>query len=186
MLSQAITGVTGHGREVGPRLQAACSTLAYGLLGVNGIDVLVHRGAKSQAGQQQSWTARVMAHDGGRWLVGLVGLIVIVVGLVQAWRGVRRQFAENFRLHQLSRGNRRLVVVLGTVGTIGRGLVFALIGWFVLLAAINYDPGKARGLDGALRQVAQSGLGRFWVGLAAVGLIVFALFGYTEAAWRRT
>ena len=52
--------------------------------------------------------------------------------------------------------SRRIVWILGTVGTTARGVVFALTGYFVVQAAWNYEPQKARGLDGALRTVANS------------------------------
>jgi hypothetical protein len=77
--------------------------------------------------------------------------------------------------------------VLGTVGTTARGVVFGLTGFFLIRAAWDYDPSKARGLDGALRQtVADSETGRWLVAAMAIGLIAFGLYGYAEAAWRRT
>ena len=63
------------------------------------------------------------------------------------------------------------------------GVVFALTGFFLVRAAWDYDPNKARGLDGALRQtVADSDPGRMLVGVVAVGLVAFGLYCYAEAA----
>ena len=45
------------------------------------------------------------------------------------------------------------------VGTIARGVVFAIAGALVLDAAITYDPAKSAGLDGALRTLADRAYG---------------------------
>ena len=73
---------------------------------------------------------------------------------------------------------------LGQVGSTGRGAVFALAGVLVVDAARTFDPGKARGLDGAIRTLMDQPYGRWLVGLAAVGLLAFGLFGLTEARYR--
>ena len=39
---------------------------------------------------------------------------------------------------------------LGVFGHLARMVVFGLIGYFLIKAAIDYDPDKAVGLDGAL------------------------------------
>jgi hypothetical protein len=66
-------------------------------------------------------------------------------------------------------------------------VAFALTGFFLVRAAWDYDPKKARGLDGALRTtVADSNTGRWLIGVVAIGMIAFGLYGYAEAAWRRT
>ena len=143
--------------------------------------------AKSQAGQQQQLTTRVMQHSAGRWLVGIAGVVVIGVGLALMYEGIRRKFKKYFALADMPAGSRRIVWFLGTFGTTARGVVFALTGFFLVRAAWDYDPSKARGLDGALRRtVADSDLGRTLVGVVAVGLIAFGLYCYAEAAWRRT
>jgi hypothetical protein len=72
------------------------------------------------------------------------------------------------------------------VGTVARGVVFALAGIFVVQAARDYDPKKASGLDGALRSLRDTSAGPWLLILAAVGLILFGIYGFAEARWRRT
>jgi hypothetical protein len=109
-----------------------------------------------------------------------------VIGLVLVVEGVMLRFKKYFKLAEMPVVARRIVWVLGTIGTTARGLVFALTGFFVVKAAWDYDPKNARGLDVALRQLAASDHGRLWVGFVAAGLIAFGLYGYCEALWRRT
>jgi hypothetical protein len=126
-----------------------------------------------------TWTARLMQEGWGRWLVGAVGIGIVVGGL---WL-VRRGFNEKFRKHL-----ERLtpwVVRLGVIGHVGRGLAFAFIGGFVVRAAVRFDPNEPIGLDEALRDLASSGWGRVVAIGVAVGLGAFGLFSIAEAKDRR-
>jgi hypothetical protein len=188
--SEVAFGVVGKGaksRDLVPRLQSLIRGVIYSGLAFSAFNLLLHARSKSQASRQQLLTTKVMQHTAGRWLVGIAGLVVIGVGLGLIYEGVARKFKDHFALSDMPTGSRRIVWFLGTFGTTARGVVFGLAGYFLLQAALDYDPKKARGLDGALRRtVAESDLGRVLVGVCAIGLIAFGLYGYAEAAWRRT
>ena len=171
--------------QVGTRLKSFFRGCVYAVLAYTAVDVLLHS-SRSQANQQQLWSAKVMSHQGGRWLVGIIGLVVLIIGAALVYEGVRRKFKKDFKLAEMPTSARRLVWILGTIGTTARGVVFGLTGFFLIQAAWHYDSSKARGLDGALRRLAESQGGRLWVAAAGIGLIAFGLFGYAEAAWRRT
>jgi hypothetical protein len=141
---------------------------------------------QSQSQQQATMTARVMRHDGGRWLVGLIGLVVIVVGLMLIVEGARKKFTKQLQMNELTGRKRGVVVRAGMIGNIARGLVFALAGVLVIDAAVTYDPGKSTGLDGALRTLADRSYGPWVLGVLAAGLIVFGLYGLAEARWAKT
>jgi hypothetical protein len=64
-------------------------------------------------------------------------------------------------------------------------VVFAMIGWFVIKAALDYGPKEAVGLDGTLAKLSQSSLGPVALGLVAAGLIGFGLFSIADARYRR-
>jgi len=184
--SEAAFGVVGQGRKKGPRIQSFFRGCIYAFFTATADNLLLHSRVQSQANEQQLWTTRALRHSGGRWAVGAVGVIVMIVGLALVVEGVRRKFKRYFALSDMPPFSRRIVWILGTVGTTARGIVFMLAGFFVTRAAWTYDPKQARGIDGALKQLADSNGGRVWVGAIAVGLIAFSLYGYCEAAWRRT
>ncbi len=184
--SEAAFGVVGEGRKAGPRVQSFVRGCIYAFFAFSAFKLLAHSPGKSQTSQQQDWTAKTMAHSGGRLLVGIVGVVVIIVGLELIREGITKKFEKYLAMQNMSPGTRRLVELLGVVGTTARGAVFALTGIFVLRAALTYDTSKARGLDGALRSLAAGSGGPLLLGAAAVGLIVFGIYGYAEAIWRRT
>jgi hypothetical protein len=184
--SEAAFGVVGEGRKLGPRVQSFVRGCIYAFFALTAFKLLTHSPGKSQARQQQDWTAKTMAHSGGRLLVGLIGAVVIIVGLVLVREGFTRKFEKYLELRGLSVHTQRLIVLLGVVGTVARGAVFTLVGIFVVRAAMTYDASKARGLDGALRSLAAATGGPLLLTVVAVGLIVFGIYGYVEAIWRRT
>ena len=183
-LSEAAFGVTGEGRKVMPRVQSLVRGLVYAGLAVVAVELLL--GSRTpQSTQQRDLTAQVMQHPGGRLFVGLMGAAVAVTGLVLAWQGLRAQFMKYFPQGALSPGVRKTALVLGRVGNVGRGLVFALAGVLVVSAAWTYDPGKAGGLDAALKTLRDQPYGGLLLALVALGLIAFGVYGLIEARYRR-
>jgi uncharacterized integral membrane protein len=183
-LSEAVFGVTGTPNSAGPRLTSLGRAVIYA--GFAYLTFTVISGTQhSQSRQQQDMTATAMQHAAGRWLVGIVGLIVVVIGLVMVGQGVRRTFMKYLQVSQMSPRTRRVVELLGVVGTIARGLVFALAGVLVIDAAITHRASESGGLDKALLTLRNQPFGEFLMLLAALGLAVFGIYGLCEARWRR-
>ncbi|MFN2518866.1 MAG: DUF1206 domain-containing protein [Jatrophihabitantaceae bacterium] len=184
--SEAAFGVVGEAGKKGPRVQSFVRGTIYAIFAVSAFGLVTHAHQQSQVHQQQTLTARVMLHPLGRWAVGIVGVIVVIVGVVQVVEGFTHKFEKYLDLDRMSPATRRTVTFLGTVGTAARGVVFVLAGIFVVRAAYDFDPQKARGLDGALRSLAGTSAGPWLLGAAALGLVAFGLYCYAEAKWRRT
>jgi hypothetical protein len=182
--SEAIWGVAGEGKGAGARVKSGFRGAVYAFFALTTVSVL-HGSGSSQATTQQDASARVMRHTGGRWVVGIVGAIVVIVGLSLIVEGLRRKFLKTLRTDEMSRPTRSTVTALGVIGTTARGVVFALAGWLVVDAAKTFDPAKARGLDKALRTLRDQNYGATLLGLAAAGLIIFGVYGVCEARWHR-
>ena len=85
----------------------------------------------------------------------------------------------------MSPQTRRIVEWLGVIGTVARGVVFALAGFLVVEAAVTYKPSKAGGIDKALLTLRGQPFGEFLLILAALGLVIFGIYGLCEARWRK-
>jgi hypothetical protein len=184
-LSEAAFGVTGEGSGAGPRLKSLARALIYAGFAYLTFTIISGAGGASQTKKQQDLTASVMHHTGGRWLVGIAGLVIVIAGLTLVVEGIRRKFLRYLQLSQLSMRMRRLVEWLGVIGTAARGAVFALVGVLVVEAAVTYQPAKAGGIDKALLTLRNQPFGEFLLILAALGLIVFGVYGLCEARWRK-
>jgi hypothetical protein len=185
-LSEAVLGTTSDGKKPGPRVASAFGGLIYLAFCAATISFIAGRSHQSDAHQQVAVTARVMRHTDGRWLVGLAGVTVVVIGLGIATQGVRRTFEKDLRLRDMSDATRTVVTVLGVTGTVARGVVFALTGALVVDAAVAFKPRKSTGLDGALHALAHHAYGPWLLGAFALGFIAFGLYGLAEARWSKT
>jgi membrane protease YdiL (CAAX protease family) len=183
-LSEAAFGVTGDRPGAGPRLKSLGRAVIYAGFAYLTFSVISGR-QRSQSREQQDLTARVLQHSGGQWLVAIVGLAVVLMGLILISEGVRRKFLKYLNLARLSPRARRAVELLGMIGTIARGVVFALAGVGVVDAAVTHDPAKSGGIDQALLTLRGQPLGEFLLAIAALGLIIFGLYGLCEARWRK-
>ena len=85
----------------------------------------------------------------------------------------------------MSESVERAFTGLGVFGHLARMVVFTLIGYFLLRAAIDYDPDKAVGLDGALNKLVQASYGPILLGIVAAGLLGFAAYSVVDARYRK-
>jgi Domain of Unknown Function (DUF1206) len=185
-LSEAAFGTGAEGSGKGARVKCAVRGLIYAGLCVSTFTFIAGTSRTPQAQQQATLTARVMRHEAGRWLVGAVGLVVVVIGAFLVFEGVTRRFERNLRMAEMRPTTRTVVSRLGSVGSIARGIVFGTAGALVVIAAVTFDPHKSTGLDGAMRTLAQQPYGPWLLGALAIGLMAFGVFGFAEARWART
>ncbi len=183
-LSEAAFGVVGEGNGAGPRLKSLGRAVIYASFAYLTFKVISGTQG-SQSRQEQDFTAKVMQHPGGRWLVGIVGLIIVFVGAVLVAEGLRRKFMKSLQTSQMSPTTRRVVRMLGTIGTVARGVVLALVGILVIDAAVSYSPAKSGGVDKALLTLRNQPFGPVLLLVVALGLVVFGIYGLCEARWRR-
>jgi amino acid transporter len=182
--SEAAFGVAGEGTGAGPRLKSLVRGLVYAFFAYLTFEIIAGTAGNS-AKKQQDLTAKVMHDPGGQVLVGIVGAVIVVIGVALVVEGLRRKFLKDLQTSRMSPRTRRVVEWLGTVGIIARGVVFALAGILVIDAAVTYKPAKAGGMDKALLTLRDQPFGQVLLILAALGLIIFGVYGLCEARWRK-
>jgi hypothetical protein len=182
--SEAAFGVAGEGNGAGPRLKSLVRGVVYAFFAYLTFQIIAGS-AGNNAKKQQDLTASVMHHPGGQLLVGIVGAVIVVIGVALVLEGLRRKFLKRLQTSQMSPRTRRIVELLGVIGTAARGAVFALAGVLVIDAAVTYQPAKAGGIDKALLTLRDQPAGQILLILAALGLITFGIYGLCEARWRK-
>ncbi|HEY1573003.1 MAG TPA: DUF1206 domain-containing protein [Pseudonocardiaceae bacterium] len=189
-LLMATTGfgyVEDEGKRIRRRIGVGGRGVAVLFIAVSTFRLLVSSSAgKSSNGESQTFTAKLMSVTGGRLLVGAVGVGIVVAAAVIAWRGVGRSFVEDLDLSRVSPKTARLTELLGAIGFAAKGVVYAIVGVLVLVAAIQFNPKRAVGLDGALRTLAGQPLGIGLLVVAALGLACYGGYCFVEARCRRS
>lgn len=138
-------------------------------------------GGSGGGGGSGDWTARLMQQPYGRWLVGLVGLAVIGAGIAHIVKGWKAKFEKYLVMDRQKLDTARPIC---RFGLIARGVVFVIIGGFLIIAAWQVDPSEARGLSGALQALQGQPYGWILLGVVALGLIAFGIYSLVEAVWR--
>ncbi len=158
----------------------------YFFLAWTALEIILSVNAQVQNGTvQKSMTAIILAFPLGAILVFLVGLIVIGAGFNECYRGMTGKFQEDFRVSELTGWKQKIVTVLGALGFTARAVIFGLMGYFFVLAAIESDANEAMGIDGALRVLASSSYGKILLFIAAFGVICHGILSIYEARYRR-
>jgi hypothetical protein len=167
------------------RAGMVASGLIYGGLAMAAVRMASGTGDSGGGGGTQGFTADLMTKPFGRWLVAIAGIAVIISGLTQLRDGWTEKFRKHLKEQEMDPNEQRLAVKTGKLGLIARGIVFLLSGWFLIRAALQYNPAEARGLGGALEALASQPAGAWLLGLVALGLIAFGAYSILLARYRR-
>jgi hypothetical protein len=130
-------------------------------------------------------TAIILLLPLGSILMVLIGLGVMGAGAHEFYSGVSGNFKKNFHLYKVESQDQKYITLLGILSFTARALIFVLIGYFFIMAAINYNPNEAVGLDGALKALAQTYYGKTVLFVTATGLICHGILSLYEARYRR-
>jgi fumarate reductase subunit D len=173
-------GASGYGARLG----FITSALSYAAIVILAIELLAGSSAPSGDSTQKT-IASVLTHPAGGWLTILIGLIAIGIGLGQFLEAYQATFAKDLKGAEMSQSERTWAIRLGRFGMFARGVVFVVIGWFVVQAGIHHDAGQAQGFGGAFQFLLGQPSGRILLGVIALGFVALGLHSLACARWIR-
>ncbi len=162
------------------RIGSAGKVVLYIVIGIAAIKIALN--ASSGSSSEDQYTADLMKQTAGQWLVAGVGIVIIVIGVMQAKRGITKSFERDLQGRATSGDSGSAVVKLGQVGYVCKGVAIAVIGGLFVWAAWEHDPKKAGGLDVALRTLLDHSVGPWLLAVVAAGIVCFGLYCF---AWAR-
>jgi hypothetical protein len=141
----------------------------------------------SYRGEESSreWTTILLAQPFGQWLVGAVGVAIIIAAMVQFYQAYTGKFRKELKPGEMGARTELWATRVGRIGLTARGIVFGVIGIFLILAAVHANPNEARGLSGALRTLEQQPFGPWILGIVALGLAAYGIYMLVLAWYRR-
>jgi hypothetical protein len=135
-------------------------------------------------GGGQGAAAGVLGLPGGRFIVGAVGIGIVVTGIVTVVNGVQKRFLKEMVL-PVDPKARAAAQRSGQIGFVAKGVAIMLIGVLVVVAAVRYRPEEASGLDVALKTLAAQPFGQFLLVAVALGLGAYGVFCFFDARYHR-
>jgi uncharacterized protein DUF1206 len=168
------------------RLGFLSSAASYAALAFFGLQVLI--GAKSTSSGRDSTPQTIgplLNHPAGGLLTAGVGVVAIAIGIGQFVEAYRATFKNDLKGAEMTTTERNVVVALGRFGMFARGVIFTIIGWFVLQAGLHHDPGQVQGFGGAFLFLLNNPFGPWLLGIVALGFIALGLHSFACARWVR-
>ena len=188
---QAIYDTEGQGSKakgIIARIGYAAVGIAYAALAFGAYQIATSTGSggKSSSTSTQDATAKLLQLPLGVPLVVIVGLVVLGVAFYLFAKAYNAKFQNTLNLATLSAQVKKAVIFLGRLGYGALGVVFAIIGFFMMVAAVQFNPHQAKGLDTALSELLQlRPFGQVVLGMVALGLIAYGVYSFVEARYRR-
>jgi hypothetical protein len=161
---------------VGKRFARVCSGISQLCLSAGAIGLIIGARRVSDDAAAVGWTAWLMNHMFGRVIVLGIGIGIAIFGIVQIYKGWRKKFAQQLDPSELKGGVRAFVTRLGQFGLMSRGIVFCLVGIFLIHAAIDQNPYEAKGLGGAMHSLETHPYGPWLLSAVAIGLFGYGLY----------
>ncbi|WP_433742391.1 DUF1206 domain-containing protein [Falsibacillus pallidus] len=164
-------GIKGLGAKIGYFISGAI----YAGLTYKAVKIAMHAGS-SGSDSKKTVMAKLIQHDWGQLLIGLLGAGIALYGLYQFYFAYKEKFAERFKKYEMSAKELKLGLRTGKLGLASRGIVFCMIGYFLIQTALTAKPDEATDLDGALLKISQQPFGQWLLGLLAIGLLLYGVF----------
>lgn len=188
-LIQAIFDTEGLGRKA----KGIIARIGYGVVGLAYI-VLAYgayqlftgngNGGSSTTTTTQDATAKLLTLPFGVALVVIIGLVMLGVAVYLYARAWRAKFQRRLALSHLRPPVRKTMISLGRLGYAALGVVFTIIGIFLIVAAVQFNPKQAKGLDTAIAELQKLPLGQVLLFLVALGLLAYGIYSFVEARYR--
>lgn len=169
------------------RIGYAAVGITYAALAYGAFQLVMGSGSggKGSDATAQDGTALLLKQPFGPALVIIVGLITLGVALYLFYTAYAARFQAQLHLATLSAGMKKWVIAVGRLGYAALGVVISIIGIFLIVAASQHNASKAKGLDGALQELAHQPFGRVLLGIVALGLFAYGIYSLVEARYRR-
>jgi hypothetical protein len=186
-IADAISDPDRHGTDAGglvTRIGNVVRACIYGMLGVEAFRLV--RGLRGSGGREaEMWTARIMDFPFGDWLIGLVGVVVAVYGASEVWSSWNERVKKLIDMSPIPAGARTAIANVSRFGVAARGVIIAVLGMFLVRAALRHDPSEAAGTRESMIELANVFEGRWMHWMLAAGLLAYAVDQALHARCRR-
>jgi len=187
-LAQAVLGFALHAKSstahFARRFVCLSSAVFYGVLVIDVADHLFSRDRADHGEALARWTDWTMRLPLGRFVIAGIGIGILIFAGWELYRAASVRVTKRLRLQGPRSIGMSIIVAISEFGVLARGVVFALIGAFLLYAAWQYRADRSQGFPRALDALRDQRYGHWLLGIVALGLIAYAVFQFVKAGRR--
>lgn len=164
------------------RVRYLFSGIVYGTLAFHVIKKLVTH-ASGSGDNKQDMARELLSQPLGQWLLGLAAVIIAGVGIYQIYYGLSEKYKKHVDKAISDSRKRKIVLGSGKVGYVARGIVWLLIAWLFIKAAIDANAKEAGDTSKAFSFLSEASYGTFLLCAIAFGLLCYGIFSFIRAGY---
>jgi hypothetical protein len=177
-------GRGGDWRGLAMRAGFVARGAAYAMLGWQAFRL--YRGLRVPSGiGERALALEAFRWPFGDWLVVLAGVGLIAFAVQQAYGAITNRLERNLDVDRMRREAGDWAVSLSRFGVAARAVVFALLGWGIVVAGWFRNASTVGGTAASMRTLAaQPGeLGRWLLGVVAAGFVAYGFYEIMHARY---
>lgn len=170
---------------IASRIGFAWSGLNYAVLAVFGTGLLLGASKSHSGDSVQQIVAWALDLPFGGALVIIAGVIGTIAGLNQFADAYKAHFRQDLKRNTMTWWQRMAVDGFGRFGMVARGVIFTVVGIFILAAGVQHRASDAHSFGPAFDAVAREPLGHALLAIVALGFVALGLHSWANARWVR-
>ncbi len=155
------------------------SAVMHTFLAVWAAQLLLSMGGSGSSGSQGP---AFLSTAFGRVVLGSAGAVIMGVGCAHIYKGWSARFE---RYMTIPRAQKTWARPLCRFGLAARGVVWLIIGWFLIDSVLKANSSRIAGMEEALNALQSSPYGAWLLGVVSLGLLAFGVYSLLEAGYRR-
>ena len=172
-------------KGIAKRARYIFSGLVYGALAYAAASLALGNGSGGGGGDtRQTLVQELLQQPFGQWLVGILAVGTMLIGLYQIYYGWSEKYQKKVQSGGLKNDIERTMIRAGKIGYVARGVVWLIIGYMFLQAALEANPQEAGGSAKAFQFLESSAYGSFLLGAVAIGLVCYGVFMFMRAKYQ--
>jgi hypothetical protein len=185
---RAVYDPLGRGKDAAgmvSRLGFAWSGFNYAALTVFALTFLAGATKGDGSDTLQKTVGVGLSAPAGGAIIIIAGIIGVATGLGQFVDMYKAGFEKDLKRNQMNRVMRTIVDSLGRFGMFSRGVIFTMLGFFILLAGLHHKAADAQGIGEAFQVIARTPMGHLSLAVVGAGFIALGLHSFANARWVR-
>ncbi|MDX5423574.1 MAG: DUF1206 domain-containing protein [Hymenobacteraceae bacterium] len=172
-------------KGIAKRARYIFSGLVYGALAYAAASLALGNGSGGGGGDtRQTLVQELLQQPFGQWLVGILAVGTMLIGLYQIYYGWSEKYQKKVQSGGLKNDIEHTMIRAGKIGYVARGVVWLIIGYMFLQAALEANPQEAGGSAKAFQFLESSAYGSFLLGAVAIGLVCYGVFMFMRAKYQ--
>ncbi len=160
--------------------------LGYLSIGIAALRMaLQSSGGSGGGGGNKTIAAELLSKPMGQWLLGAFALIIAGVGIYQIYYALSEKYKKHVSSMHYSSGASSALVKTGKAGYVARGIVWLIIGWMLLKAAMEARASEAGDTAQAFGFLQNSSYGSYLLGIIALGVVCYGIFCFVRARYEK-